>query len=150
MNQAKWKDKTTGLLVISLSKTVNAKNYLVRKLINNRILGHIFKPYVRQLVNIHNSIFLKDFFSKCDQICSGSHLLKKSLIDNFLWSVTFEQGKLIWMLSFHVKFFSVLVWVFLSTKLNYRINCIHELFTTIISPQFTICLLKILLKRSTT
>ena len=33
---------------------------------------------------------IKDFFSKCDQICSSlrilSHLLKKSLMENFIFS----------------------------------------------------------------
>ena len=28
---------------------------------------------------------IKDFFSKCDQIRSSSHLLKKSLMENFIF-----------------------------------------------------------------
>ena len=41
--------------------------------------------------------FIKDFFSKCDQILSKlrilSHLLKKSLIENFLFfAVTYVKN----------------------------------------------------------
>ena len=39
---------------------------------------------------------IKDFFSKCDQICSflgiWSHLLKKSLMENFIFCAVFDQN----------------------------------------------------------
>ena len=38
---------------------------------------------------------IKDFFSKCDQICSKlriwSHLLKKSLMENFIFCAVFNE-----------------------------------------------------------
>ena len=45
-------------------------------------------------------LFIKDFFSKCDQICRKlriwSHLLKKSLIENFIFCVvTFLQNDVV-------------------------------------------------------
>ena len=40
---------------------------------------------------------IKDFFSKCDEICSfrriWSHLLKKSLMENFMFCAVWEQHK---------------------------------------------------------
>ena len=39
---------------------------------------------------------IKGFFSKCDQICSflgiWSHLLKKSLMENFIFCAVFDQN----------------------------------------------------------
>ena len=34
---------------------------------------------------------IKDFFSKCDQIRRKSHLLKKSLMENFIVCAVFES-----------------------------------------------------------
>ena len=40
---------------------------------------------------------IKDFFSKCDQICRKlwiwSHLLKKSLVENFIFCAVFIKGQ---------------------------------------------------------
>ena len=51
--------------------------------------------------------FIKDFFSKCDEICNflriWSHLLKKSLMENFIFcaailaSVDGVRGMLAWV-----------------------------------------------------
>ena len=51
---------------------------------------------------------IKDFFSKCDQICSflriWSHLLKKSLIENFIFYAVLKQTC---SSKFHQKYFLV-------------------------------------------
>ena len=38
---------------------------------------------------------IKDFFSKCDQIRIWSHLLKKSLMENFIFLCSEQDGKAI-------------------------------------------------------
>ena len=57
----------------------------------------IFEDFIRALLSAKTGycteqkmkFFIKDFFSKCDQICSilriWSHLLKKSLMENFVF-----------------------------------------------------------------
>ena len=47
--------------------------------------------------SLHTKKFsIKDFFSKCDQICSKqqiwSHLLKKSLTENFIFCATLKTN----------------------------------------------------------
>ena len=41
------------------------------------------------------SLFIKDFFSKCDQICKKlliwSHLLKKFLMENFIFCTIYVR-----------------------------------------------------------
>ena len=52
-----------------------------------------FKTWTWTYINSAQKMkfFIKDFFSKCDQICSflriWSHLLKKSLMENFIYCV---------------------------------------------------------------
>ena len=52
---------------------------------------------------------IKDFFSKCDQICSflriWSHLLKKSLMENFIFCAVLEQATALLDLASHMKRF---------------------------------------------
>ena len=44
---------------------------------------------IKQMLSTKLKFFIKDFFSKCDQICSflwiWSHLLKKSFMENFIF-----------------------------------------------------------------
>ena len=57
--------------------------FLLRNVINER--PRINSPHTAQKITIS----IKDFFSKCDQICRKlriwSHLLKKSLMENFIF-----------------------------------------------------------------
>ena len=50
--------------------------------------NHAFQLYVRIYTAQKMKFYIKDFFSKCDQICRKlliwSHLLKKSLLENFI------------------------------------------------------------------
>ena len=50
--------------------------------------NHAFQLYVRIYTAQKMKFYIKDFFSKCDQICRKlliwSHLLKKSLMENFI------------------------------------------------------------------
>ena len=54
--------------------------------------SYIFGPNIRDVnTALKMKFFIKDFFSKCDQIQSffwiWSHLLKKSLMENFIFYV---------------------------------------------------------------
>ena len=71
---------------------------------------------------------IKDFFSKCDQIHSflpiWSHLLKKSLIENFIFCAVLSRGSFLviliifWQMSIIAVYFP-----FLTEKLLYYSNC---------------------------
>ena len=67
---------TLGNRVLILT---NVKKYIVVKLNP--------KKHKKKIINTaHRMKFsIKDFFSKCDQICRLSHLLKKSLLENFIF-----------------------------------------------------------------
>ena len=69
------------MLIDSLGKTLSVKKKSVKD-IEDKILEP--KHFAKKM-----KFFIKDFFSQCDQIRSflriWSHLLKKSLIENFIF-----------------------------------------------------------------
>ena len=53
------------------------------------IKGYLLRSVSLTVTSQKNNFFIKDFFSKCDHICSilriFSHLLKKSLMESFIF-----------------------------------------------------------------
>ena len=72
-------------------KLEKVEDDLNKKIFDSKKLENLFQSTKTKAFNTAQKIkfFIKDFFSKCDQIRSflriWSHLLKKSLIENFLF-----------------------------------------------------------------
>ena len=60
----------------------SSKSFLFRQSLGERV------PWIHEFIAQKMKFFIKDFFSKCDQICRKlriwSHLLKKSLMENLI------------------------------------------------------------------
>ena len=83
---------------------------------------------------------IKDFFSKCDQVRSflliWPHLLKKSLMENFIFSAVLVYHKTLTVYSILVVFISDVLPVFSKLEFQYNYFCLSH-FAPIISKSST-------------
>ena len=91
-----------------------------------KFLCHIFLFQCHIFIAQKMKFSIKDFFSKCVQIRSflriWSHLLKKSLMENFIFCVVF----VVWILWIELQIYSQKVWFFDKFENKFE-NTIHGL-----------------------
>ena len=97
---------------VATSKTaaaVAAESEVVRRNLMSYVNGKELKEKVIYIYTAQKmKFFIKDFFSECDQICSKlrirSHLLSKSLMENFIFcavSLTYKLRTRNWLKAFN-------------------------------------------------